>query len=276
MKKPLIMYGKPVADVYSEHIAKRIAQRTAVGKKTTLAIVMVGDNGPSLAYLKRIVKLTESLGGTVRVCAFPSTVSQDEVLSCVSRLNRSRTVQGIMPLFPMPEQINDEVIANAVLPAKDLDCVNSLSVGRFYAGQSPWAPATARACMALLHYYNIPLDGKFAVVLGRSNVVGKPVAYMLMAENATICVCHSHSKNIAEICAKADILVSAVGKPGIVTPEMIKNGAVLVDVGINVTERGIVGDIAPECYPKSGAYSPVPGGIGTVCNMMLLQCLVEK
>ena len=276
MKKPIIMDGKPVAEIYRERIALKIAERAALGKKTTLALILVGDNGPSLAYLKRIVKLTESLGGTARVCAFPSTVSQDEVLSCVSRLNRSRTVQGIMPLFPMPPQIDDEVIGNAVAPAKDLDCVNSLNVGRFYAGQSPWAPATARACMALLHYYNISMDGKFAVVLGRSNVVGKPVAYMLMAENATVAVCHSHSKNIGQICSRADILVSAVGKPGLVTPDMVKPGAVLVDVGINVTKQGIVGDVAPECYAKASAYSPVPGGVGTVCNVMLLECLVAK
>lgn len=273
--KTKILFGKPVADAYREQIAKKIANKKKQGKSTTLAIILVGNDGASCAYLKRIVKLTESLGGIAKTFIFPDKVEQSEVVCCIEKLNRDKKIDGIMPLFPMPKQIDDNVIGNAVAPFKDLDCLNSINIGEFYAGRSKWAPATARACLATLKYYDIKLDGKHAVVIGRSNVVGKPVANLLLQENCTVTVCHSHTKKLAQICQSADIIVAAVGIANFVKPSMVKDGAVLVDVGINVTVKGIVGDISPLCYKKAKAYSPVPGGIGVVSNMMLLDRLVK-
>ena len=274
--KTEILYGKPVADAYREKIAKVIAERKAQGLKTTLAIILVGDDGASQAYLKRIVKLTESLGGVAKTYLFPKNTPEKTVLECLKKLNKSKTINGIMPLFPMPKQINPNTIGNEVTPGKDLDCVNSANVGDFFAGRSPYGPATARACLATLKHYGIKLDGKHAVVIGRSNVVGKPVANLLLNENCTVTVCHSHTKNLAAITATADILVAAVGRSKFVKPRMVKEGAVLIDVGINVTPQGIVGDICPNCYKKAKAYTPVPGGIGVVSNMMLLDCLTAR
>lgn len=263
-----ILYGKPVAEAYREQIASKINGRT-------LALLLVGEDGASIAYSKTITKLTETLGGAVKVYHFPGNAVEEDVLAAIGKLNASATIRGIMPLFPMPEQIDENKIANAILPAKDLDCLNSYNAGEFYAGRSPWAPATARACLAILHHYGVELEGKRAVVIGRSNVVGKPVANLLLQENCTVTVCHSHTQNLAEVTAAADILIAAVGKANFVKPFMVKEGAVLIDVGINVTPEGIVGDISPDCYKKVCAYSPVPGGVGVVANMMLLQKLAE-
>ncbi|MCQ2380950.1 MAG: bifunctional 5,10-methylene-tetrahydrofolate dehydrogenase/5,10-methylene-tetrahydrofolate cyclohydrolase [Acidaminococcaceae bacterium] len=196
--KTKILLGKPVADAYREQIAKKITNKKKQGKSTTLAIILVGNDGASCAYLKRIVKLTESLGGIAKTFIFPDKVEQSEVVCCIEKLNRDKKIDGIMPLFPMPKQIDDNVIGNAVAPFKDLDCLNSINIGEFYAGRSRWAPATARACLATLKYYDIKLDGKHAVVIGRSNVVGKPVANLLLQENCTVTVCHSHTKNLKE------------------------------------------------------------------------------
>ena len=270
-----ILYGRPVANAYREKIAKKIADRKEKGKATALAILLVGNDGASKSYLQRITKLTEELGGVAKQFVFPAKTSEKEVLACIEKLNKDKKIDGIMPLFPMPEQINPNTVGDAVSPAKDLDCTNSINIGEFFAGRSPWAPATARACLATLKHYGIKLDGKHAVVIGRSNVVGKPVANLLLNENCTVTVCHSHTKKLATITASADILVAAVGVPKFVKPGMVKEGAVLIDVGINVTDKGIVGDICPNCYKKAKAYTPVPGGIGVVSNMMLLERLVR-
>ncbi|MCQ2363296.1 MAG: bifunctional 5,10-methylenetetrahydrofolate dehydrogenase/5,10-methenyltetrahydrofolate cyclohydrolase [Acidaminococcaceae bacterium] len=263
-----ILYGKPVAEAYKERIAPKVKGRT-------LALLLVGGDGASVAYSKTIVKLTEALGGDVKVYRFPGNVAEKDVLATIDKLNASETVHGIMPLFPMPEQIDENKIADAILAVKDLDCLNSGNIGEFYAGRSPWAPATARACLAILRYYGVELEGKRAAVIGRSNVVGKPGANLLLQENCTVTVCHSHTKNLAKVTAAADILIAAVGRAGFVKPSMVKEGAVLIDVGINVTPEGIVGDVSPDCYQKASAYSPVPGGVGVVANVMLLQKLAE-
>ncbi len=270
-----ILCGKPVANAYREKIAKKIADRKDNGKGTTLAVILVGDDGASKSYLQRITKLTEELGGMAKQFVFSAKTSEKEVLACIAKLNKDKKIDGIMPLFPMPKQINANTVGDAVAADKDLDCTNSINIGEFFAGRNPWAPATARACLATLKHYGIKLDGKHAVVIGRSNVVGKPVANLLLNENCTVTICHSHTKKLAAITATADILVAAVGVPKFVKPAMVKEGAVLVDVGINVTDKGIVGDICPNCYKKAKAYTPVPGGIGVVSNMMLLERMVK-
>lgn len=272
--RQIIMYGKDVAEKYRTEIAKKITNEKKRGKKYTLALILAGNDGASVAYLKRITKLIETLGGQTQVFQFAQNVKAKEIFSCIEKLNKNKNIDGIMPLMPMPKQIDSDAMGNAILPAKDMDCLNSINIGELYSGRSNFAPATARSCLAILKYYKIKLDGKKAVVLGRSNVVGKPVANLLLNENCTVTICHSHTKNLAKICREADIIIAAVGKANFLKANMIKEGAVLVDVGINVTKKGIVGDVSPLCYKKAKAYSPVPGGVGVVCNMMLAERLV--
>ncbi len=271
----LLMKGKPVADAYRETISKRVAEAKEAGNKVTLVIVLVGNDPASHVYKDRLVKLTESLGAEAKVVEMPEETSEAEVIEAIKKMNRNRYITGILPMMPMPKHINSDAIGAAVTASKDVDCLNTTNVGNLYLGRSHWAPCTARACMAALEYYNIELEGKNAVVIGRSNVIGKPVANLLLQKNATVTVCHSRTKNIAEITKNADIIIAAVGKAGFVTPEMVKPGAVVVDVGINSVDGKIVGDVDPAVAEKASAMTPVPGGIGVISNMMVMDCLTS-
>ena len=220
------------------------------GKKVTLAILTVGQDPASFVYRKRLLKITESLGIGSRCVELPETATTEETVAAIRKLNEDPDVTGILPMMPMPKQVDGDAVGAALAPEKDMDC--------------------------LMKFYKIPLDGKHAVVLGRSNVVGKPVALLLLQENCTVTVCHSHTKNLPELVRQADIVVAAIGKAGFVTPDMVKPGAVIVDVGINVTETGIVGDVAPEATEKASAFTPVPGGVGVVSNVMMMDAVVRN
>ena len=206
----------------------------------------------------------------------PETATTEETVAAIRKLNEDPDVTGILPMMPMPKQVDGDAVGAALAPEKDMDCLNPANGGALLMGKGRWAACTPRACMAMLKYYKIPLDGKHAVVLGRSNVVGKPVALLLLQENCTVTVCHSHTKNLPELVRQADIVVAAIGKAGFVTPDMVKPGAVIVDVGINVTETGIVGDVAPEATEKASAFTPVPGGVGVVSNVMMMDAVVRN
>lgn len=272
----LLMKGKPVADAYREAIAQRVLEEKNKGNKITLAIVLVGNDPASGVYKDRLVKLTESLGAEAKVIQLPEETTEEEVVEIIRKMNRNRYITGILPMMPMPEHINGDAVGAAITASKDVDCLNQNNVGKLYLGRSSWAPCTARACMAALEYYNIDLQGKHAVVIGRSNVIGKPVANLLLQKNATVTVCHSKTKNIAELTKQADIIIAAVGKAGFVTPEMVKDGAVIVDVGINAVDGKIVGDVDPAVAEKASAMTPVPGGIGVISNMMVMDCLTAE
>lgn len=272
----LIMRGKPVADAYREAITAKIAAAKEKGLIVTLAIVVVGDDPASHVYKGRLVKLIESLGGMAKVVELPATATQEEVINVVKKLNRNRYVQGILPMMPMPKHLNGEAIGAAISANKDVDCLNPLNAGSVFLGRSQWAPCTPRACMAILKHYGIELNGKQAVILGRSNVVGKPVAALLLAQNATVTVCHSHTQNLTNILKRADIIVAAIGKAGFVKRSMVKEGVVIVDVGINSVEGKLVGDVDPAVAVKAAAFTPVPGGVGVVSNMMVMECLTRN
>ena len=272
----LVMSGRPVADAYKETIKEKTEAARKAGKHVTLAILTVGQDPASLVYRKRLLKITESLGIDSRCVELPETASTAEVLAAVKELNEDPDVTGILPMMPMPKQVDGEAVGAALAPEKDMDCLNPVNGGALLMGKGRWAACTPRACMAMLQFYKIPLDGKHAVVLGRSNVVGKPVALLLLQENCTVTVCHSHTKNLRSILRKADIIVAAIGKAGFVTPDMVKDGAVIVDVGINVTDKGIVGDVAPEATEKASAFTPVPGGVGVVSNVMMMDAAVRN
>ena len=272
----LVMSGRPVADAYKVKIKEKVEAAQKAGKNVTLAILTVGQDPASFVYRKRLLKITESLGIGSRCVELPETASTGEVVAAVRKLNEEPDISGILPMMPMPEQVDGEAVGAALAPEKDMDCLNPANGGALLMGKGRWAACTPRACMAILKFYNIPLDGKHAVVLGRSNVVGKPVALLLLQENCTVSVCHSHTKNLPELLRQADIVVAAIGKAGFVTPDMVKDGAVIVDVGINVTDHGIVGDVAPEANEKASAFTPVPGGVGVVSNVMMMDAVIRN
>ena len=272
----ILMRGKPASDVYREAITEKIAAAKQRGLLVTLAIVVVGDDPASHVYKGRLVKLIESLGGAAKVIELPGSSSEEDVIGVVKKLNRNRYVTGILPMMPMPKHINGDAVGAAVSPNKDVDCLNPQNSGDVFMGRSKWAACTPRACMAILEHYGIELDGKNVVVIGRSNVVGKPVAMLLLAKNATVTVCHSHTQNLPELLKQADIIVAAVGKACFVKPEMVKDGVVIVDVGINAVGDELMGDVDSAVAAKASAFTPVPGGVGVVSNMMVMECLTRN
>lgn len=269
----IIMRGKPVADAYRLEIAKKIMEAKSRNIVLTLAIVLVGKDPASRVYKDRLVKLIEELGGAAKVIELPEDATEEKAIAVVKKLNRNRYVHGILPMMPMPKHINGDNVGSFIAVNKDVDCMNPESMGEVFLGRRRWAPCTPRACMAVLKHYNIELAGKNVVVLGRSNVVGKPVAMLLLKENATVTICHSKTQNLPEILRRADIIVAAVGVPGFVKPDMVKEGVVIVDVGINSVNGKLMGDVDPAVEAKASAFTPVPGGIGVVSNMMVMEAL---
>ena len=269
----LLMYGKPVADAARERIAAKIAAAKTNGKQVTLAIVTVGDDPASHVYKSRLIKMTENLGAGVKTVELPAAASQEEVETVIKELNADEAVTGILPMMPLPKHLNSDAVGALLAPAKDVDCLNPLNAGELYLGRSRWAPCTPRACMATLSHYGIELKGKHVVVLGRSNVVGKPVALLLLQEHATVTICHSRTQDLPGVLRQADIIVAAVGIPSFVKPDMVKEGVVIVDVGINAVDGKLFGDVDAAVAEKASAFTPVPGGIGVVSNMMVMDML---
>ncbi len=268
-----ILAGKPVADSVRALLEEKVKK---AGRNICLAIVLAGDDPASHVYKDRLVKLAAGMGIKTEEVFVPGDAAAKDMLAAVEKLNNDSAIDGILPMMPLPKQMDSDEIARVIAPEKDVDCLNPLNSGLLYAGKNPWAPCTPRAVMATLGYYGIELPGKHAVIIGRSNVVGKPLAALLLAKDATVTVCHSKTKNLPGIARQADILVAAVGRAGFVVPDMIKEGAVIIDVGINPAEGGIVGDVAQGAYDKAAAYTPVPGGIGTVSSMMVMQTLLRN
>ena len=269
----LLMSGKPVADAARERIAAKIAAAKTNGKQVTLAIVTVGDDPASHVYKSRLIKMTESLGAGVKTVELPATASQEEVEAVIKELNADEAVTGILPMMPLPKNLNSDAVGTLLSPAKDVDCLNPFNAGELYLGRSRWAPCTPRACMATLSHYGIELKGKHVVVLGRSNVVGKPVALLLLQEHATVTICHSRTQDLPGVLRQADIIVAAVGIPSFVKPDMVREGVVIVDVGINAVDGKLLGDVDAAVAAKASAFTPVPGGIGVVSNMMVMDML---
>lgn len=269
------MAGKPVADKFRAEIAAKVEAAKQQGRQVILAILTVGQDPASFVYRKRLLGMAEKIGAGTRCVELPEEASTEETLAAIQALNEDPAVTGILPMMPMPPQIDSEAVGAALAPAKDMDCLNPMNGGALLLGQGRRAACTPRACLAILEHYGIELDGKNVVVLGRSNVVGKPVALLLLQKNCTVTICHSHTKNLTDILQKADIVVAAIGKAGFVRPEMVRPGVVIVDVGINVTDNGIVGDVAPETEAQASAFTPVPGGVGTVSNIMMMDALTR-
>ncbi|MBQ3866511.1 MAG: bifunctional methylenetetrahydrofolate dehydrogenase/methenyltetrahydrofolate cyclohydrolase FolD [Clostridia bacterium] len=261
----------------SAKVRARIAAETAAlaektGVRPGLAVILVGEDPASQIYVRNKKKACEEVGFVSRETVLPADASMEEILSLIGRLNADDGVHGILVQLPLPRGLDEKRVIEAISPDKDVDAFSFGNVGRIVTGDFDFVPCTPAGIMELLREYRVPIDGKRAVVIGRSNIVGKPMALLLLHQNATVTICHSHTEDLAAVCREADILVSAVGKAHFVTADMIKPGAVVVDVGMNRTEDGLKGDVAfEEAAEKASFITPVPGGVGPMTITMLLQ-----
>ena len=267
----MILDGKQMATLRKKRLTAYIQSEKEAGREKKLAILLVGDSAPSELYAQSVQRVAASIGMEAVLCRFADGTPQAEIMAAVDDLNRRVDITGILPLLPMPKAYDASKIINALSPDKDVDGQTTVSKGRLFAGEPSFAPCTAQAVVTILADYDISVQGKHVVVIGRSDVVGKPLIHLFLQKNATVTVCHSKTTDLSGITRQADILVAAVGKAGFVSADMVKDGAVLIDVGINRVDGKTVGDICTEATAKAAAYTPVPGGIGALVSTMILE-----
>jgi len=261
----------------SKEIRQRIAHKVQVVKNQTgrvpgLATVLVGEDPASAVYVRNKNKTCQELGFNSFEHTLPATTKENDLLALVDELNRNEKVSGILVQLPLPGHIDSQKVLEAIDPAKDVDGFHPVNVGKLVTGTATLVPCTPAGIMELLNYYSVGIEGRHAVVLGRSNIVGKPVALLLLQRNATVTICHSRTQDLPAVTKSADILVAAVGKAGFVTGDMVREGAVVIDVGINRVDGKLTGDVAfDEVEPKAALITPVPGGVGPMTIAMLMQ-----
>jgi len=275
-----ILEGKVfAAQIRAEAKAKADHIKSAYGVTPGLAVIIVGENPASKVYVRNKHKACEELGIYSEVIEMPDSTTKEELLEKIDALNASDKIHGILVQLPLPRQIqaDESEILDRIDPLKDVDGFHPVNVGRLVTGQQALVPCTPHGCIRMLELAGIPLDGAHAVIIGRSNIVGKPMLHLLLAKNATVTICHSHTENLAEITRQADILVAAVGRAGFVTADMVKPGAAVIDVGINrIAPKKLVGDVDFEAVKEvAGAITPVPGGVGLLTIAMLMQNAVD-
>jgi len=263
-----MMDGRALAERIRAEVAEEVRALGGVG----LATVLVGDDAASDIYIRRKHEAAEQAGFRSQDLRLPATISESELLDRVAALNADDEVDAVLVQLPLPDGIDDERVIRAVDPVKDVDGFHPLNAGELLLGRPRLVPATARGVMALLAEYRIELDGARAVVVGRSPIVGKPVAQLLEQANATVTICHSHTLDLERHTLDADVLVVATGRAAMISPDMIKVGATVIDVGINRTEAGLVGDVDPGAAEIASHLTPVPGGVGP----MTIACLLEN
>ncbi len=249
----------------------------AQGLNPGLAVVIVGDDPASRVYVNNKKKACAEIGIYSEEYALPAETTQAELLALIDTLNKKDEISGILVQLPVPPQIDEETIINAIDPKKDVDAFHPVNVGKIMAGNYDFVPCTPAGVMELIKESGIEIAGKDCVVVGRSNIVGKPQAMLLLHENGTVTICHSRTRDLAEKTRRADILVAAVGRPNFITADMIKPGAVVIDVGINrIADKKLVGDVDfASCEPVAGAITPVPGGVGPMTIAMLMRNTVR-
>ncbi|MDO4264206.1 MAG: tetrahydrofolate dehydrogenase/cyclohydrolase catalytic domain-containing protein [Deinococcus sp.] len=263
--------GRPVAHALLARVAQRVQ---ALGHPPRLALVRVGDDPASVSYVRSKDKKAHEVGIESEVHALPESTTEAELLALLTRLNADPDVSGILVQLPLPAHIAEEAVLLAVDPAKDVDGFHPYNAAQMWAGRAPLNPCTPAGILELLDFYGVPVAGQRAVVVGRSEIVGRPMAAMLLARDATVTIAHSRTADLGAVTREADLLVVAVGRPHFITPEMVKPGATVIDVGINRTEvegKGkIVGDVHPDVAGVAGGLTPVPGGVGllTVAQLM--------
>jgi len=264
--------GKALAAKVKQNTAAEVAQLRQKGVVPKLSVILVGDDPASKAYVGGKARDCEQCGIESEVLHLPATTTEQELLRQIAQRNEDPAVSGLLVQLPLPAQISEKKVIDAIDPAKDVDGFTPVNVGRLVIGEDCFLPCTPAGCIELLHSTGISLAGKHAVVLGRSNIVGKPMALLLLRENATVTICHSKTKDLAAIAAGADILVAAIGRRHFVTADMVKEGALVIDVGINRGEDGkLTGDVDEAALTeKSGYITPVPGGVGLMTRAMLM------
>jgi methylenetetrahydrofolate dehydrogenase (NADP+) / methenyltetrahydrofolate cyclohydrolase len=266
------MDGRALAARIREEVAREV---DAFPRPVGLATVLVGDDPASDVYIRMKHKATVEVGIEARDLRLPTETAEDELLALVRELNSDDAIDGILVQLPLPEQIDEGRVIRAVDPVKDVDGFHPVNAGLLLAGTPGHVPGTPLGVLALLDEYGVELKGANSVVIGRSDIVGKPVALLLLHRHATVTICHSRTRGLAAETARADVIVAAVGVPGIVTPEMVRPGAAVVDVGINRTENGLVGDVDPAVAERAGLLTPVPGGVGPMTIAMLLRSTIR-
>lgn len=268
-----IIDGKAVSARVKADVRKEADELKKQGIEIGLAVVIVGNDPASRVYVNNKKKACGEVGFTSYEYALPEETTEKELLELVEKLNNDDKVNGILVQLPLPKQINENSIINAIRPDKDVDAFHPANVGHIMIGDFSFLPCTPAGVMELIAETGVDVCGKNCVVIGRSNIVGKPMAMLLLHKHGTVTICHSRTKDLAEICARADILVAAVGKAKFVTPDMVKEGAVVIDVGMNRNENGkLCGDVDYDaCFDKAGYITPVPGGVGPMTIAMLMK-----
>ncbi len=288
-----ILDGVAIAATIKQEVAEEVRALAAQGIRPGLAAVLVGNVAASEIYVRSKVQSCAELGIFSELITPPATVTTEEMLALVAQLNARNDLDGILIQLPLPAHVDAKALLDAIDPAKDVDGFHPVNAGRLQAGRPALAPCTPAGIIEILKRSGIPMSGQHAVVVGRSDIVGKPAAMLLLHENATVTICHSKTRNLSAITRQADILVAAIGRAGFITPEMVTPGATIIDVGINrVTERAeferffagnnkreaafakngsvVMGDVDPRAFEISGAYTPVPGGVGKLTIAMLM------
>lgn len=273
-----LIKGKPVADSLKEDLKAEVEELKSKGLYPKLTIIRVGADPSDLAYERGALKTMENVGIGAQIIALPGNIAQEEFVRVLQGVNSDGDTHGILIFRPLPQQLDSNAIKYLIDAEKDIDCFNPANVAKVMEGdETGFAPCTPTAVMEILKHYNVELKGKNAVVIGRSMVVGKPVAMLLLKEHATVTICHSRTKDLQGIASKADILVACAGKAKMIKSEYIKNGAVVIDVGINVNENGeLCGDVdTEECMGRASMITPVPGGVGSVTTSVLAKHVVK-
>jgi len=273
-----IVKGKPVADAITAEVSDQVKALKEKGIFPKLKIVRVGANPSDLAYEKGALKRCETIGVGAEVLELPEDITQDDFIKELKKVNEDSSVNGILIFRPFPKQLDEKVIKYVIAPEKDVDCFSPVNVAKVMENDSTgFAPCTPSAVIEMLKHYKVPMKGKKAVVVGRSMVVGKPVSMLLLNENATVVICHSRTENMPQVCSDADILVVGIGKSKMIDSSYVKDGAVVIDVGINVDDQGnMSGDVDTEgVAEKASMVTAVPGGVGAVTTSILAKHVVK-
>ena len=276
--KGQIIKGKPVADKISEELIKEVDLLVKEGINPKLTIVRVGARSDDLSYERGALKRCQNIGITTEVLELAEDITQEEYIDVLKRVNDDKNVNGILCFRPIPKHLNEEVIKYVIAPEKDVDCFSPINSAKVMEGdKSGFPPCTPTAVVEILKHYNVDLKGSKVTVLGRSMVVGKPVSMLLLSEHATVTICHSKTKNLSGVAAEADVLIAAIGRAKMVDESFVKDGAVVIDVGINVDEEGnLCGDVDTNAVlDKVSMITPVPAGVGSVTTSILAKHVVK-
>ncbi len=273
-----LIRGPEVAAAIREQIAQEMpALKEKTGAVPGLSVILLGEDPASKAYVGNKEKTSKALGFFSEVHRLPVETTQEEILKLIDQLNNDEKVHGILVQLPLPDHIDDKAVLDAIVVEKDVDGFHPINVGNLMVGADCFIPCTPHGCMKMLEYIDYDLKGKSAVIVGRSNIVGKPLAMLLLQQHATVTICHSRTKDLGAVCREADVLVVAVGRAGMVTGDMIKPGAVVIDVGINRVDGKLVGDVDFESAAEKASYiTPVPGGVGPMTITMLMLNTLES